>query len=103
MKPAKPTLKTSIEPFLDDFRNRKITGRALAAKLGVTESWVSKTLKELGVTRPIKPSREEERNLSRARRAHRVKAALSMSVNDAAKACNVHPRTITRLLKKLKD
>ncbi len=91
-------LRQSITPYIAALRDRKITGREVARVLGVTESWVSKTLKDLEVVRVKKTSRDEERQLRQARLAHRLKAAKSMTVAEAAKACNVHPRTITRLL-----
>lgn len=97
----KQSLRQRILPFVADLRDRKVTGRGIAAKLGVTESWVSKTLKDLGVERDKKPTREEERQLRAARLVHRLHAAQTMSVADAAKACDVHPRTITRLLASL--
>lgn len=98
MKPKRIPAKLSIGPYLDKIRDRKITGRKVAAELGVTESWVSKTLKDLGVKRAKKNSRQEDKRLRQARLEHRLNAATTMSVIDAAKACKVHPRTITRLL-----
>lgn len=94
----KQPLRQSIIPYLDDFRSRKISGREIATALSVAESWVSKTLKDLKVTKVKKITREEAQQLRQGRLAHRVHAAKTMSIKDAAKACNVHPRTITRLL-----
>lgn len=99
----KPSLKTRILPFVAEIKDRKISGRFVADYLGVSESWVSKVLKEMGVKRDRVESRSEIRRLKEARIAHRTKAAKTMSVADAAKACNVHPRTIARLLDSLKD
>lgn len=100
MKPAHEPVKIAIEPYLDALRDRKITGREVARLLGVTESWVSKTLKAAGVTRSKKPSRAEKKALRAARLAHRLHAVATMNPKEAAEACNVHPRTIARLLKK---
>lgn len=97
----KPPLRTLIKPYLADLCARKITGRQVARDLGITESWVSKTLKEMGVEREKPESRAAKRELRDARLAHREKVAKLLPVVDAAKAANVHPRTITRLLKKL--
>lgn len=96
----KEPLRLRILPFVAAIRDRKITGRDVAAKLGVTESWVSKTLKDLGVAKAPreKPSRKENQRLREGRLAHRTQAATTLSITEAAKVCKVHPRTIMRLL-----
>jgi len=95
----KTPLKLRIEPYLDDLKAKKVTNRQVAVILGVTESWVSKVLKKEGIVRQNKHKRAEKRQLRQARLLHRHLAADTMSIQEAAKACNVHPRTITRLLK----
>lgn len=91
-------VKQSIEPYLTDLKAGKTTGRAVAEALGVSESWVSKTIKALGVTRAKKPSREQLRRLKEVREQHRLHCAMTMTVAAAAAACKCHPRTIIRLL-----
>ncbi len=93
-------VKQSIEPHIDDLLQGRATGRDIAKKLGVSESWVSKTLKSLGVVRHRNPSREELKRLKEARQQHRLLCATTMTLKAAATACNCHPRTILRLLGK---
>ena len=97
----KDPVKIRIGPYIEQLRERKITGREVARILGVTESWVSKALKDAGVVREKKLNRQERHNLRQARLAHRMQAIKTMTPKQAAEACNVHVRTITRLLKTL--
>lgn len=94
-------LRQAIKPFLDDLRDRKITGRQVARELGVSETSLSKTLSKLGLKKIPVQNRAEQRQLRQAREAYRRMVATSMPVKDAAKAANCHPRTIKRLLEKL--
>lgn len=98
-----PLIKT-IEPYLDDLRDRKISGRDVAAALQVSESHLSRTLATLGIKRiePLSKHREAQKALKKARQEYREQVAQIMPIQQAAKAANCHPRTIKRILQKLK-
>ena len=94
-------LRDRILPFLDELRTRKVTNRAIAARLGVSEEHVSRTLKELGV---VKTSAKEAREafkaarkaLVAARYEHRATVAKTMAPRQAARAAKCSLRTIYR-------
>lgn len=94
-------LKTRLDPYLDDLRSRKLTNRALAKILGVSEAHLSRTLQPL-IERAPAPSRKAKQTLRTERKAFRENAAKTMSIKAAASASNCHPRTIKRLLDRLK-
>lgn len=96
-------LKQRVLPHLADLAAGKVTARALAKQLGVSETHFSRTMKDIGFKRPHKPSRAERRALRAARTEHREHTARTLPVPQAAAAANCHPRTIVRLLARLKE
>lgn len=93
-------LATKIAPYLEQIRRREMTNRQLAALVGASEGHICRLLKRLGVTREPPPDRKKQSALYKARQAHRLHCALTMSIAKAAKACYCSERTIYRILKK---
>lgn len=96
-------LADKIKPYIPQLVSRDLTNRALAAELGVSESYLCRVLKKLKVKREPAPdpaARAAQAALNEARRAHRLDVAKTLSVKDAARAANCSTRTIYRLRKK---
>ena len=97
-------LKRDIIPYIDQIRERKITNRDLARKLGVNEAYLCRQLKALGIVRepsPFNPEhRDQLRKLAETRRQARLHMAQTMSAKAAAQAAGVSLSTIYRLRNK---
>lgn len=91
-----------IQPYLDDLRDRKVTGRSVAAQLKVSEQHLSRTLARLEVKRVPGKRNKQDQELKATRKAFRELAATTMPIDKAAKAAKCHPRTIKRVLSRLK-
>ncbi len=93
-------LKRTLLPYLDDLRQRKLTNRAVAALLDVSEAHLSRTLKLLEVVKdPIITPPNKTKQLLQARKLMRSLAAnnKTLTVAQAAKQANCSERTIYRL------
>lgn len=93
-------LADKIKPYIPQLVSRDLTNRALAAELGVSESYLCRVLKKLKVKREPAPDPAAQAALNEARRAHRLVVAKTLPVKDAARAANCSTRTIYRLRKK---
>lgn len=93
-------LSDDLKPYIERLKARAITAREVAAALGTHESYVCRVLKRLGVEREtiVKPPTSRELNAARAE--HRLNAAKTLPVKDAARAASCSIRTIYRLRKK---
>lgn len=105
------TLRNLMTPALvEQLRSREITVRALAAKLGVSESWLSRNYSARVIGR--KPSMRladlvHKRALTKTRREYRALLARKvlsneLSVHDAASQAACTVRTMYRCIKELK-
>lgn len=93
-------LKTAIQPYIEDLTNRLITNREVATILNVTESHLSRTLKDLGIKKiPAENTRLNQKILNKTRREHRQKLAQTLTPERAAKLANCTVRTIYRYKK----
>lgn len=94
-------LRDRITPFLEDIVNRRVTNRAVALRLQVSEEHVSRTLKELGIVKvPAKRRGQAAKDLVAARYAHRQEVANTLAPRQAARAAHCSLRTIYRWKKK---
>lgn len=98
----KTPLKVRVQPYLEDLRTREITVKALATQLGVGYTYLSRLLHQLG-HRPEPGQRQKDRLLRQARKEYREQLARTESIDKAAQLAYCHPRTIRRILAKLKD
>lgn len=90
-------LRDRITPFLEDIVNRRVTNRAVALRLQVSEEHVSRTLKELHVIKvPAERRGAAQKELVAARYAYRQQAAKTLTPRQAARAANCSIRTIYR-------
>lgn len=93
-------LKLKVQPYIDDLTNRLITNREVATILNVTESHLSRTLKDLGVNKvPAENTRLNQKILNKTRKEHRQRLADTMTPERAAKLANCTVRTIYRYKK----
>jgi len=93
-------LKLKIQPYIDDLTNRLITNREVATALNVTESHLSRTLKDLGVKKvPAENTRLNQKTLNKTRKEHRQRLADTMAPERAAQLANCTVRTIYRYKK----
>lgn len=91
-------LKLRLRPYLEQLRTRQMTNRAVAKELGVSEEHLSRVLKTLITKEPaFDPGKRKE--LLAARRQHRIAAAQTLPVAEAARAAKCSVRTIYRLRK----
>jgi hypothetical protein len=91
-----------IQPYLDDLRDRKVTGRFVATELQVSEQHLSRTLARLEIKRVPGKRNKQDQELKATRKAFRELAATTLPLNKAAQAAHCHPRTIKRILTRLK-
>ena len=90
-------LRDDIIPFLEELRTRKVTNRAVAARLGVSEEHVSRVLKELGIVKiPGGQERRAAKELAAERYRYRKEVAKTLSPRLAARAARCSVRTIYR-------
>lgn len=91
-------LKDDIQPFLEDLRLRNKTNREVAHALGVTESYLSRILQEIGFKKiPSQTAQERARvNQRKELKARRPTLATTLPVADAAREAGVTERTIYR-------
>lgn len=89
-------LRDDIIPYLDDLKHRRVTNRAVAAQLRVSEEHVSRTLKELGLVKDPAQSRAAAKELVKARYEYRQSVAKTLTPKQAAKAARCSVRTIYR-------
>jgi IS30 family transposase len=96
-------LKKKLKPYLEDLRTKKVTNRAIAKLLNVSETHLSRVLKTL-ITKETgqtyKDLREQQRILAQARKEFRLKVAKTLPTKEAAKVANCSTRTIARWKKR---
>lgn len=97
----KTPLKVRVQPYLEDLRTRKLTVKALAAELDVGYTYLSRLLHQLG-HRAEPGQRQRNRQLRQARQEYREQVARTEPIHKAAQLAHCHPRTIRRVLAKLK-
>ena len=106
------TLRERITPAqIDDLRQRRVTGRALAAELGVTEFHLSRTFpgRLIGkIPGPVASAKREKRQLRAVRDLFRDTLALKikggfLTVQRASETAHCSTRTMYRHLEKLGD
>lgn len=103
----RPTLREKVTPQqLDDLYNRRITGRALAAELGVTENWLSRNFsgKVPGLVRTARAQKKElfaARTAYRDSLARRIRAG-EMTRSDACAIAHCSERTMSRHISRVK-
>lgn len=97
----KTPLKTRVEPYIDDIKHRRMTVKETAKLLKVGYTYLSKILNEIG-GQPEPGQRAQHKRLTQTRREFREQLARTLPIDKAAKAAHCHPRTIQRLLDKLK-
>jgi IS30 family transposase len=90
-------LRDDLKPYIDALKRREITGREVARLLGTHESYISRVLARMNITRdpPAKPL--TDKIINQARAEHRLLCAQTMEPKAAAKAANCSLRTIYRL------
>jgi DNA-binding CsgD family transcriptional regulator len=93
-------LKLKIRPYLADLIARRVTNREVARLLGVTEAYLSRTLKLLEVEKdPPANTRKKQHELVATRKAHRQSLANQLPPARAAREANCSLRTIYRYRK----
>jgi AraC-like DNA-binding protein len=90
-------LRDDLKPYLDQLRRREISGREVARLLGTNETYVSRVLARMGVTREPIVRAPSSAELRTQRAEFRRNAAATMSVKDAARAAHCSERTIYRI------
>jgi len=91
-------LRDKIKPFIPQIISRELTNRALAAKLGASETHICRLLKQLNVKRDAAPTRANKRALIQARQALRTVLANDpdLTMVEAARRANCSVRTLYR-------
>jgi transcriptional regulator with XRE-family HTH domain len=90
-------LKRDIQPYIPDLKARLITNREVARLLNVTEAHLSRTLKDLEIAKePAKNHRQQQKQLTKTRKEHRLSLSKRLPPEEAAKAANCSIRTIYR-------
>lgn len=106
------TLREKITPQqIDDLRNRRVSGRTLAAILGVGEEWLSRnysTKKINKIPGPVNAAVIEKRLLAAVRREFRNSIAKDVingkkNIDDAARQACCTQRTMYRHVKRLRE
>lgn len=92
-------LKAKLKPYLEALRERRLTNRAVAKLLDVSEEHVSRVLKQLKLQKDPVPDPKKRKALLQTRAELRSTLANSMSITEAAKAANCSTRTIYRYRK----
>jgi transposase len=89
-------LKIRLRPYLADLQKRKVTNRAVAKVLGVSEAHLSRVLKGIIVKDPANNERKARKDLLATRKIFRDSVANTLSIKEAAKRANCSERTIYR-------
>lgn len=91
-------LKDDVQPYLPALRLRSITNREVARTLGVTESYLSRILRELGFKKTPSQTAQDKARVQKRKelRAQRPVLATTLTVAEAARQAGVTERTIYR-------
>lgn len=89
-------LKRDIQPYIEDLRARRVTNRAVAKVLGVSEAHLSRVLRTLGVVKDPANDRQLQHELAVARKLFRADLASKLPASQAAKLAKCSERTIYR-------